>query len=415
MIPAAVRLRAGRLGRRGGRGARPSRRRRQGARRRPVAASRCCGCGWPTRRCSSTSAGSSEMRGVREDGDHLVIGAMTTHHEVMHDPLVRQHARAGRRRRPRRSPTRRSGTAAPSAARSRTPTRPATCRRWRWPWTPSSSSPGSGGRRTVAAADFFVDYLQTALAPDEVLVEVRVPKLGAGWGYRYEKFHRVAQAWAIVGVAAAVRRDNGSIAEARVGADQHGADPGPRAPASRRRWPARALDGDRRGGRARRRRHESPERPERQGGLPRAPCSGADAARGHGRRRGELTGCSWSTSSRCRCRSPRHGTCCSTSSGSRRACPGATVESFDGETIVGRVKVKVGPIQVTYAAPRGSPRRTRRPGGRSSRPAPRRRAAAGRPRPRSPPAAGRRRLGDQRRRSRPTWPSPASRRSSAAA
>ena len=52
-----------------------------------------------------------------------------------------------------------------------------------------------------------------------------MPKLGAGWGYRYEKFHRVAQAWAIVGVAAAVRRDNGSIAEARVGADQHGRRP----------------------------------------------------------------------------------------------------------------------------------------------------------------------------------------------
>ena len=40
-----------------------------------------------------------------------------------------------------------------------------------------------------------------------MLVEVRLPKLGAGWGFHYEKFHRVAQAWAIVGVAAAVRRD----------------------------------------------------------------------------------------------------------------------------------------------------------------------------------------------------------------
>ena len=40
-----------------------------------------------------------------------------------------------------------------------------------------------------------------------MLVEVRVPKLGDGWGFRYEKFHRVAQSWAIVGVAAAVRRD----------------------------------------------------------------------------------------------------------------------------------------------------------------------------------------------------------------
>ena len=97
---------------------------------------------------------------------------------------------------------------------------------------------GSGGRRTVAAADFFVDYLQTALAPDEVLVEVRVPKLGDGWGFHYEKFQRVAQAWAIVGVAAAVRRSNGSIAEARVGADQHGVDAAAGDARSSRRWPA---------------------------------------------------------------------------------------------------------------------------------------------------------------------------------
>jgi len=74
-----------------------------------------------------------------------------------------------------------------------------------------------GGRRTVRAGEFFVDYLQTALTPDELLVEVRVPKLGEGWGFHYEKFNRVAQAWAIVGVAAAVRRSNGSIAEARIG------------------------------------------------------------------------------------------------------------------------------------------------------------------------------------------------------
>ena len=106
-----------------------------------------------------------EMRGVREDGDHLVIGAMTTHYDVIHDPLVQAHARSDRRRRPRRSPTRRYGTAAPSAARSRTPTRPATCRRWRWRWTPSSSSRAPAAGVRSPASDFFVDYLQTALAP----------------------------------------------------------------------------------------------------------------------------------------------------------------------------------------------------------------------------------------------------------
>ena len=165
-----------------------------------------------------------EMRGVREDGDHLVIGAMTTHHDVIRDPLVRQYAGL-------------------IAEATRTVADPAVRHRGTFGGAlahadPASDLPavslaldaefviaGSGGRRTVPAAEFFVDYLQTAIAPDELLVEVRVPKLGAGWRYRYEKFHRVAQSWAIVGVAAAVRRDNGSIAEARVALTNMGATP----------------------------------------------------------------------------------------------------------------------------------------------------------------------------------------------
>ena len=60
---------------------------------------------------------------------------------------------------------------------------------------------GSGGERTIAADDFFQGFLETALAPDEVITEVRVPKTGdAGWAF--EKFNRRAQDWAIVGVAA---------------------------------------------------------------------------------------------------------------------------------------------------------------------------------------------------------------------
>ena len=166
----------------------------------------------------------SEMRGVREDGDHLVIGAMATHHDVIHDPLIREHAGL-------------------IAEATETVADPAVRHRGTFGGSLAHADPagdlpavalalgaefvvaGSGGRRTVAAADFFVDYLQTAIAPDEVLVEVRVPKLGAGWGYRYEKFNRVAQSWAIVGVAAAVRRDNGSIAEARVALTNMGATP----------------------------------------------------------------------------------------------------------------------------------------------------------------------------------------------
>ena len=84
---------------------------------------------------------------------------------------------------------------------------------------------GPGGRRSIAASEFFQDYLQTALSPDELLVEVRIPKLEGTWGVHYEKFNRVAQAWAIVGAAVAVRRENGSIAEARVGLTNMGSTP----------------------------------------------------------------------------------------------------------------------------------------------------------------------------------------------
>jgi carbon-monoxide dehydrogenase medium subunit len=84
---------------------------------------------------------------------------------------------------------------------------------------------GPGGDRRIPAADFFVDYLTTALAPGEILTAIRIPKLGAGWSGHYEKFSRVAQAWSIVAVAALVRRSNGSIAEARVGLTNMGPTP----------------------------------------------------------------------------------------------------------------------------------------------------------------------------------------------
>jgi aerobic carbon-monoxide dehydrogenase medium subunit len=84
---------------------------------------------------------------------------------------------------------------------------------------------GPSGDREIRATDFFVDYLTTALAADEILTAIRVPKLGPGWGYRYEKFHRTAQAWAIVGVAAAVRHSNGQVTESRVGLTNMGTVP----------------------------------------------------------------------------------------------------------------------------------------------------------------------------------------------
>lgn len=164
-----------------------------------------------------------ELRGVREDGDSLVIGAMTTHHEVVHDPLVRRHA----------------GLLAQATA---TVADPAVRHRGTLGGSLAHADPagdlpavaltldaglvvaGPAGRRTIAARDFFVDYLQSALADDELLLEVRIPKTD-GWSFHYEKFHPVAQSWAVVGVAALVRRDDGRIAEARVGLTNMGATP----------------------------------------------------------------------------------------------------------------------------------------------------------------------------------------------
>jgi aerobic carbon-monoxide dehydrogenase medium subunit len=67
---------------------------------------------------------------------------------------------------------------------------------------------GPGGEREIAADDFFTGFLETALAPDEVLTEIRVPAVpGTGWAF--EKFNRRAQDWAIVGVAAVLTNGSG--------------------------------------------------------------------------------------------------------------------------------------------------------------------------------------------------------------
>jgi len=84
---------------------------------------------------------------------------------------------------------------------------------------------GPGGIRELAAADLFRDYLTTAIAPGEIVTEVRMPAL-EGWGHAYEKFSRRAEDWAMVGVCALVRRaPDGSCADVRVGLTNMGATP----------------------------------------------------------------------------------------------------------------------------------------------------------------------------------------------
>jgi aerobic carbon-monoxide dehydrogenase medium subunit len=84
---------------------------------------------------------------------------------------------------------------------------------------------GSGGERTIAAADLFQDYLTTSLAHDEVITDVRLPAL-QGYGFGYQKFTRRAEDWAMVGVCALVSRaPDGTCDDVRVGLTHMGATP----------------------------------------------------------------------------------------------------------------------------------------------------------------------------------------------
>jgi len=165
----------------------------------------------------------SELRGVREDGDALVIGAMTTHYDVQRDHLVAEHASLLKKATDTVADpqVRHRGTFGGSIAHADpagdllAPVLALGC---------ELVIAGSGGRRTVAAADFFQDFFTTSLAPDEILVEVRVPK-HTGWQSHYEKFNRVAQAWSMVAVAVAIRTEGDIIAEARVALTNMGSVP----------------------------------------------------------------------------------------------------------------------------------------------------------------------------------------------
>ena len=75
---------------------------------------------------------------------------------------------------------------------------------------------GPNGTREIAAADFYQGFLTSSLAADEMLTEIRVPKMnGAGWSF--QKFNRRAQDWAIVGVAAWRRNGDSGVALVNMG------------------------------------------------------------------------------------------------------------------------------------------------------------------------------------------------------
>lgn len=156
----------------------------------------------------------AELRGVRQDGDQIVVGAMTTHHDVIGDPLVRDHLSLLAKT---------TATVADPQVRYRGTIGGAI----------SHADPagdlgavavaldaqmriaGLNGERTVAAADFFTDYFTTALDDGEILTAIAFPSY-QGWGAHYEKFNTVAQAWSTVAVAAAVLAAGDTVTAARV-------------------------------------------------------------------------------------------------------------------------------------------------------------------------------------------------------
>ncbi len=163
------------------------------------------------------------LRGVRDDGDAIVIGAMTPHSVVGSDPLVAEHALlvakavehlADEQIRHRGT----FGGALAHADPAGDMGAPALALGAQFVIV------GPDGSRTVEADDFFVDLFETAIAEGELLTEVRIPK-HTGWGAHYEKFVRVAHQWPIVAIAATVRAEGGTIAEARVAMTNMGSTP----------------------------------------------------------------------------------------------------------------------------------------------------------------------------------------------
>ncbi len=154
------------------------------------------------------------LRGVRDDGDAIVIGAMTTHDQVVHDPLIREHAQllskaAATVADPQ---VRHRGTFGGSLAHGDPAGDMGAAA---LALDSSMVIAGPGGRRTVPAVEFFRDLFTTEVGPGELLAEIRVPK-HTGWGAHYEKLTHTAQAWSIVAVAAAVKMADGKVEQAKV-------------------------------------------------------------------------------------------------------------------------------------------------------------------------------------------------------
>jgi len=180
------------------------------------------------------------LRGITDGGDHLAIGAMTPYSDLVESDLVREHASL-------------------LAEAVETVADPQIRHRGTIGGALVHADPagdvgapvlaldatmvviGSSGERTVPAGEFFVDLFETAVGEGELLTQIRIPK-HTGWGSAYEKFVRVSHQWSIVAVAATVRAEGGTIAEARIGLTNMGSTP-LRATAVEQALAGRSADG----------------------------------------------------------------------------------------------------------------------------------------------------------------------------
>ena len=158
-----------------------------------------------------------ELRGVRQADGEIAIGALTTHHQIASATEVRSAvplladtaARVGDRQ------VRNRGTIGGAVAHADAAADyPAAI----LALDASIVARGPQGERRIPAREFFLDFLTTALQPDEILTEILISRPAEGHGWSYQKLANQASGYAIVGVGVVVTLDGQSaVADVRVG------------------------------------------------------------------------------------------------------------------------------------------------------------------------------------------------------
>lgn len=155
------------------------------------------------------------LRSIREEGDHLVIGAGVTHHQIADSELIQQVM-------PVLSETaqligdiqvRNAGTLGGSLVHAD----PAAD----WPAVLLACEAqveveGPNGKRSITATDFFTGFYTVDIEEDEVLTAIRFPKPGGGVRQVYLKFPQPASRFAIVGCAVSLRMNRTMCEDVRV-------------------------------------------------------------------------------------------------------------------------------------------------------------------------------------------------------